>query len=114
MGRVNAGVSPLVYLSSIVSTAVAGFLARTVLARLDVTVAGQRFRGIDGLLDLGAADDRGRTGRGPRPARAPAHTEAGPGRGHLAVLGTVRKISLQWTDVTAGRCVTPVRGGATR
>ncbi|HWH01948.1 MAG TPA: MFS transporter [Pilimelia sp.] len=47
LGRVNAVLNPLVYLASVLSMAVAGFLASTVLRDLDRTVAGLSFGPID-------------------------------------------------------------------
>jgi MFS family permease len=54
LGRVNAVLNPLVYLASITSMAVAGFLASTVLRDLRVVVGGTTFGPIDTVFAVSA------------------------------------------------------------
>jgi MFS family permease len=52
LGRVNAVLNPLVYLSSLLSMAVTSFVASTVLHDLDVVVGGVRFGRIDTIFSV--------------------------------------------------------------
>lgn len=54
LGRVNAVLNPLIYLASILSMAVAGFLASTALRDLHVVVAGVTFTRIDTIFGISA------------------------------------------------------------
>jgi MFS family permease len=54
LGRVNSVLNPSAYLSLMASTALAGFLAGTVLRNLHFTLAGMSFGSIDTIFGLGS------------------------------------------------------------
>ncbi len=54
LGRINAVINPLVYLSSIISAAIAGFMASTVLRSVDIKILGLSFGDVTTVFAVAA------------------------------------------------------------
>ncbi len=54
LGRINSVLNPLLYLSSVLSSAIAGFLASTVLRGFHAEILGMRFTTVDTIFAVAA------------------------------------------------------------